>query len=129
MPENRSLAGLRVLVVEDETLLSMMIEDMLTDLGCTVVGTGNELQKACSLASKATVDVGILDVNLDGLDSGPVAEQLAARGVPFVLATGYGTAGVSRKYKNAPALIKPFNERDLARALTEAVDGAGHSGG
>jgi CheY-like chemotaxis protein len=83
----------RVLVVEDEMTIALLIEDMLTDLGHEVVGLAMRLPQAMELAATAIVDLAILDVNLDGRMSFPVADLLSARGVPFVFATGYGSAG------------------------------------
>ncbi len=101
-----------------------MIEDMLTDLGCVVVGPASDLESAIALADQAAMDVGLLDINLDGVESGPVAAKLAARGVPFVFASGYARERAASISKTAPALQKPFNERDLARALAAALEGA-----
>jgi CheY-like chemotaxis protein len=81
----------RVLVVEDEMTIALLIEDMLTDLGHEVVGLAMRLPQAMELAATAIVDLAILDVNLDGRMSFPVADLLSARGVPFVFATGYGS--------------------------------------
>ena len=113
--------GLKVLVVEDETLVCMMIEDMLLDLGCTLIGPASDFEKALALAGEALIDVAILDVNLDGIRSEPVADRLSARGVPLVFATGYGRDGISERYQNAPVLKKPFTEREMRRALAEVL--------
>lgn len=122
MAVREGFEGLRVLVVEDESLICMMIEDILIDLGCIVIGSASNLDKALALAGEALMDVAILDVNLDGIRSEPVADRLSARGVPFVFATGYGTNGVSESYRSTPVLKKPFTERDLRRALSEALE-------
>ena len=122
MAVREGFEGLKVLVVEDETLICMMIEDLLIELGCIVIGPSSNLDKALALAGEALMDVAILDVNLDGIRSEPVADRLSARGVPFVFATGYGTNGVSERYRSAPVLKKPFTERDLRQALRQALD-------
>jgi CheY-like chemotaxis protein len=127
MARSGVVAGLKVLVVEDETVICMMIEDMLTDLGCIVVGSANNIERALALAGAATLDIAVLDINLRGVDAGPVADRLAARGVPFIFASGYGRDGVSPAHLKAPALRKPFTEHDLARALAEAMEAEGRA--
>ena len=85
-----SLAGCRVLVVEDETLIAVEIEETLRELGCVVVGAVGKLDAALRLAAEEALDAAILDVAIRGGHVFPVAERLLARGVPFVLASGYG---------------------------------------
>jgi CheY-like chemotaxis protein len=114
------LAGRKVLVVEDEPLIAMMVEDMLDDLGCILVGSAGNLQQALSLADAATIDVALLDMNLNGTSSIPIADHLAARRVPFIFATGYGSESRTAAHAGAPVLKKPFEQADLARALQQA---------
>ena len=121
MNDNSTLNGLKVLVVEDEMLVSMLVEDMLADLGCTVVGPAAEIDEAMSLARSADIDLALLDVNLGGKPIFPVADALKARGVPFAFASGYGEAGLSEDHRGAAVLQKPFREADLARALRGLV--------
>ena len=121
MNDNSTLNGLKVLVVEDEMLVSMLVEDMLGDLGCTVVGPAAELEEAMSLARSADIDLALLDVNLGGKPIFPVADALKARGVPFAFASGYGEAGLSEDHRGAAVLQKPFREADLAKALRGLV--------
>lgn len=113
------LAGLRVLVVEDEMMVSMLIEDMLADLGCLVVGPAARLDDAIVLAKTGEIDCAVLDVNLGGQPIFPVADVLRERNCPFAFATGYGDAGLRDVDKGAPVLQKPFREGDLARVLGE----------
>jgi CheY-like chemotaxis protein len=113
------LEGLRVLVVEDEMMVSMLIEDMLAELGCEVVGPASRLDEAMALAREAEVDCAVLDVNLGGQPIFPVADLLRERGRPFAFATGYGDAGLREADKGSPVLQKPFREGDLARVLGE----------
>ena len=109
---------LRILVVEDEMTIALMLEDMLGNLGHTVVGLALRLAQAVKLATDAQIDFAILDVNLNGQLSFPVAELLAARGVPFVFATGYGSAGVEAPYRERGLVIKkPFDSKDLKLAI------------
>lgn len=119
MSESRSFAGLRVLVVEDEMMVSMLIEDMLGDLGCTVVGPASRLDEAMALARGGGIDCAVLDVNLGGQPIFPLADLLRERGRPFAFATGYGDAGLRDVDRGSPVLQKPFREGDLARVLGE----------
>jgi CheY-like chemotaxis protein len=119
MMDTANLGGLRVLVVEDEMMVSMLIEDMLTDLGCTVVGPASRLDEAIELARAADIDCAVLDVNLGGQPIFPLADLLRERGLPFAFATGYGDAGLRDIDRGAPVLQKPFREGDLARVLSE----------
>jgi len=115
--------SLRILIVEDEMLVAMNIEDMLLDLGHEVAGLASRLAGAVSLAREAAVDVAMLDVNLAGEASFPVADVLAERGIPFLFATGYGVQGIEERYRDRPILQKPFRAGELAAAL-EAIAGA-----
>jgi CheY-like chemotaxis protein len=119
MSETRSFTGLRVLVVEDEMMVSMLIEDMLTDLGCTVVGPASRLDEAMEIAEQNGLDCAVLDVNLGGQPIFPLADLLRERGRPFAFATGYGDAGLREVDRGSPVLQKPFREGDLARVLGE----------
>ena len=116
MPNN-NLTGRRVLIVEDEAMIAMMIEDMLTDLGCEVVGPASQIAQALRVIKSEEFDAAILDVNLNGVQIFPVAEALHAKGVPFVFATGYGASGISREYSDRLVLQKPFKQQQLEKAL------------
>ena len=120
MPEDRRK---RILVVEDESLVAMLLEDMLVDLGFAVVGPALTLQRALDLLETEPVDAAILDVNLGSCRSYPVAEKIAAMGIPFLFASGYDAHGVDWA---GPATIlrKPFSERTLEAALATLL-GAG----
>jgi len=106
--EFRGGEGRGVLVIEDEVLIGMLLEDMLTDLGYKIAGTASRLQEATELARTATCDMAILDVNLNGQESFPVAQILIERGIPFMFATGYGERGMPPAFQNRPTLQKPF---------------------
>jgi DNA-binding response OmpR family regulator len=108
---------LRILVVEDEMTISLLVEDMLTELGHEVVDLAMRLKQAEEMAATFDIDLAILDVNLDGHKSFPVADILAARGIPFVFATGYGAAGIDPGYQQWPVITKPFLIDDLRRAV------------
>ncbi len=98
-------------------MIAMMLESMLEDLGHKVVAVAGRLDNALELAREADADLAILDVNLKGEASFPVAQVLTERGVPFLFATGNGSAGLAAPFQNAPALRKPFELRDLSEAL------------
>jgi CheY-like chemotaxis protein len=119
MTQPADLNGLRVLVVEDEMMVSMLIEDMLADLGCLVVGPASRLDEATELVKSADIDCAVLDVNLGGQPIFPVADLLREKGAPFAFATGYGDAGLREVDRGTPVLQKPFREGDLARVLGE----------
>lgn len=102
-------------------LVAMNIEDMLLALGHEVAGLANRLGPALQLARDGDFDLAMLDVNLAGEPSFPVADQLRARGIPFLFATGYGLDGIAEGYRDAPVLQKPFRCGELAAALAEAA--------
>ena len=106
-----------VLVVDDEALIAMLIEDMLTDLGCQVVGPAYALNEAMALAQEAAIDCAILDLNLDGATTLPVAAVLRGRNIPFAFASGYADPALASDFKDAPVLQKPFNGADLAALM------------
>ncbi len=111
------LLGRRVLVVEDEVMVSWILEDMLAELGCQVVGPAARVEQALAMVDAETIDLAVLDVNLNGQKSFPVADALVARGVPFVFSTGYDIAGVPDAYRVFPMLQKPYERAYLVTAL------------
>jgi CheY-like chemotaxis protein len=111
-------SGKRILIVEDEMLVAMMIEDMVAELGHTVVGVASRLKEGLQMAEEKDIDFAILDVSLNGERSLPIAEALDAKGIPYVFATGYGARGVDSPRRQAPTLAKPFGIEDLQRVLT-----------
>jgi CheY-like chemotaxis protein len=117
--------GKRVLIVEDELMIRMLLEDMLGELGYTVAGEAGRIDEALEIATKAEFDVAILDVNLNGQTIVPVADVLVARGKPFVFATGYGEQGLPDGYRDRPTLKKPFQKDGLSRSLDSALAQAG----
>ncbi|HEX3710906.1 MAG TPA: response regulator [Pseudolabrys sp.] len=107
----------RVLVVEDEYLIRMLLEDMLDELGYEVVGAVGSIAEASTLATSGEFDAAILDVNLDGEEIYPVADILAARKTPFVFVTGYGEQSLPERYRGRPTLQKPFQADQLKSTL------------
>jgi CheY-like chemotaxis protein len=118
------LAGRKVLLVEDESLIIMLIEDALADLGCEIAGIASRFDDAITKARTLAFELAVLDVNLNGLRTFPIAEAIRARGIPFVFATGYGATSVPEDLKSAPVLQKPFVASDLERALSAALRNA-----
>jgi DNA-binding response OmpR family regulator len=115
------LEGKRILVLEDEPLVAMLLEEMLLDLGCEVVGPAYSLREGERLAREAPLDAAVLDVNVNGEMSDPVAEVLRSRGVPFVLATGYGLSAPTAAGGDVPVLQKPYPAGKLEAALRELL--------
>jgi CheY-like chemotaxis protein len=112
------LSGRRVLVVEDEALVAMLVEDALLDAGASVIGPAATVAEALALLERETPEAAVLDLNLAGETSTPVADALAARGVPFVVATGYGADGLPPGHAAVPVLAKPYDPDDLTAALS-----------
>lgn len=115
------LQGVRVLLVENQMIVAMQIEDMLRAAGCDVVGPVDTLQAAITLAHEEALDAVVLDVNLDGEKVYPAAEELQARGIPFILATGYGESTLPEKWRDQPRLSKPFRREQLEQLLSSVV--------
>jgi CheY-like chemotaxis protein len=114
-------AGKRVLVVEDESLISLLIEEFLGELGYHVVGTAADLEQALTMSRTLDLDFVVLDLNLDGELSYPIAKVLRERGVPFLFATGYGLAALPQELRDVPVLAKPFRREELDAALRQAA--------
>ncbi len=111
----------RVLVVEDEALVGMLLEDMLQDIGCESVELVPRFADGLQAAENGQFDLALLDVNLDGVDSFPIAERLMARNIPLIFATGYGAVGMDPRYAHIPTLQKPFFFSDLERVVRQAL--------
>jgi CheY-like chemotaxis protein len=117
----------RIFVVEDEFLIRMLLEDMLSDLGHAVAAAAGSVGEAAELAKTSEFDLAILDVNLDGRDVYPVADIVAGRGLPFIFVTGYGGHGLPEAYRDRPTLKKPFQLEDLRKTLATIIAGNGKS--
>ncbi|MGI4748931.1 MAG: response regulator [Janthinobacterium lividum] len=117
------LSGLRFLVVDDEMMVAMYIEDMLIDLGCAAVECAGTVAKGLAIASRNEngPDCAILDVNVAGERCFLVADALAARGIPFIFATGYGRSGVDARYADRPVLTKPFDGPGFEQVVAAAL--------
>ena len=113
---------LRVLLVDDEVLIRVMVSDMLEDLGHAVVAEAGELDQSLMLARSADFDLAILDVNLNGARIDPVAEAIIARRIPFILATGYNSPSVAAHYPQIPRLRKPYGIKELESEIAHAME-------
>ena len=122
LPHRRILQGRRVLLVEDDAIICMLMEDGLIDAGAEVVGCAHSVEEALELIDRATADGGlsaaVLDINLDGEMVSPVADRLAALGVPFIFATGYPEQCNRDLHETALRLVKPFDGDTLADAVS-----------
>jgi DNA-binding response OmpR family regulator len=122
----------RILVVDDEPLISMMMENWLNELGCEVVGPARSVQHGLDLADSASLDGAILDVNLGGQDSYSLASALKQKGVPFAFATGDTGPDAGAGFDNPILLHKPFDfdamKLVLGKLLGEAPLKDGTSG-
>lgn len=118
---SETLSGTRVLIVEDEAIIAMMAEDMLADLGCDVAAIETTLAGALERAGVGGFDVALLDMNLNGDDSGPVAQKLHQTETPFVFTTGYGDAGRPAGFEAVPLVCKPYRAADLGAAIAKAL--------
>ena len=119
--ERTPFAGLRALVVEDEAIVAFLIEDMLTELGCSTVWLANTVNAALATLAENRPDLAVLDVNLSGADAYTVAERLTSEKIPFVFATGYGRDSIPERWSNQAIIQKPFQFETLEQALQTAL--------
>jgi DNA-binding response OmpR family regulator len=115
--EGPPIANRHILIVEDEMMIAMLLEDLLRSYGCRVVGPVSRVKTAVDLASSEPIDAAILDLNVAGEVVYPVADALAARGIPFLFVTGYQTSAISPTYQGRPTLQKPFKPQALKQTL------------
>lgn len=111
----------RLMIVEDEYLIRLLLEDMVAELGCEVGAVAGNLADGKAAAENAEIDLAILDVNIDGEQVFPVADILKDRGIPFIFITGYGARGLPEHYRQTPTLQKPFQMEDLKVTLTRTL--------
>jgi DNA-binding response OmpR family regulator len=110
-----------VLIVEDEMQAALKLEDMLVELGHVVVAVATHIMRALTLASESKIDFAILDLNLAGTLSFPVADVLRRRDLPFMFASGYGNHGLTESYRNEFVLVKPYGLHELEEAIRKVV--------
>ncbi|MBC2776551.1 response regulator [Parasphingopyxis marina] len=111
------MSGAKFLVVEDEAIIAMSTEDMLIALGHDPAFTAENLERALEIVAAGGFDAALLDINLNGVESGPVADALAERGIPLIFTTGYGEIRVPEGHQAATVLEKPYTARDLENAI------------
>jgi DNA-binding NtrC family response regulator len=116
-----SLAGKRVLIVEDDTLVGFLIEEYLADARCDTVGPFGTVAKALNAVRTETFDLAVLDINLNGERSYPVAEALAERGIPFLFLSGYGDGVIPSGHQDWKVCKKPFVGDDLIGMLAATL--------
>ena len=115
------LRGKKVLIVEDEALIAMLFEDILEDTACQIVGPAMNVRQAMELAGTAEIDAAVLDVNLNGESSIPVAALLRSLGVPLIFSSGHGSQGLPPEWQDRPTLPKPFTSDEVVGALERLV--------
>ena len=115
------MGGKSVFLVEDEALIRMMIVEMLEELGHRVVAEAGSIQAAEPLARTSVFDLAVFDINIAGFNISPIAEIVAARGLPFIFVTGYGPAGRPVLFEDKPVLRKPFLISDFATFINSAL--------
>ncbi len=118
--------GPRVLIAEDEALIGMLLEDMLTSLGAQPLAPATTLAQALQLLDGAGFDVAILDLNLHGEASYPVAERLRERGIPFAFASGYGREALKADFADVPLLQKPYRLSALQALIGQLAANTAH---
>jgi DNA-binding NtrC family response regulator len=118
---NSPFSGRRVLLVEDEMLVAWLLEDMLADLGCVVVGPASSINQARAMIDVEAIDAAVLDLNLNGQMSYPIADTLAVRGVPFVFSTGYDKDTLLDGYRTFEVLQKPVHRSELSDTLAKLL--------
>jgi CheY-like chemotaxis protein len=112
---------LKVLVVEDESLVAMLIEDVLAELGYDPIAVASRLDEALICAETLSFDFAVVDINLNGQRTDPVVEIMQRRGIPFLFASGYGPAGVTEGWAHVPVVQKPFQPYELASAIRRTL--------
>ena len=121
MPKSDLLAGMDVLLIEDETMVSFLIEEMLEQLGAGTVRHAAQLDAGMNLVAAKRPALAILDVNIGGETVFPLAERLEAAGVPFVFITGYGREGLSGRWSERTVLQKPLTAQEFEQGLRKAL--------
>ena len=118
---DKLLSSRRILIVEDEILILMMIEDMLTDLGCESIAVASKADQAITLVEGQVFDAAMLDINLNGIASYPIADALTARRVPYFFSTGNGVKDMKEGYRDQDVLKKPFTFDQLSNMFSRSL--------
>ena len=118
---NNLFSGRSVFLVEDEPIVAWLLKDMLVDLGLVVVGPAASVNQALAMIDAESIDMAVLDVNLKGQMSYPIADVLVDRGVPFVFSTGYDIDRLLAGYRTFPVMQKPFHQSELENMLAQLL--------
>ena len=123
MADLTALSGLKIFLVEDESLVALMIEAMIEELGASVIGTESKIEESLAFVARrhSEIDVAVLDLNLGGARSYDIAQALADNGIPLVFSTGYSDDAILPEWRGRPLLGKPFQLAELENALKGAV--------
>jgi FOG: CheY-like receiver len=124
MSEEQDIEGLRILLIEDEVVIAMTAEDMLEEIGCTVTAQASTFNEAMAQATTTDFDLALLDINLNGVMSLPVAQRLRDNGKPFIFTTGYGNVGLDKDFSDIVVVTKPYTLRSLSNAIRSATGDA-----
>ncbi|HEV2506701.1 MAG TPA: response regulator [Mesorhizobium sp.] len=123
MLEQPVAEGRQILVVEDEMIIALSIEDALLGLGASVVGPVSRLERALQLARESSLDAAILDVNILGGNSYPIADVLAERQIPFLFCSGYSEWALEERHRDRPRLTKPYSSKELTDMVLQLFAG------
>ena len=115
---------MRILIVEDEFLVGLLLEEDLRSAGCSIVGPFSTLEVATQASRRERFDLAILDINLNGDMVYPLADELSARGIPFIFLSGYISANLPERFRQSPQLAKPHDPAALLTKLRAAVSRA-----
>jgi CheY-like chemotaxis protein len=121
MTDENQLENLRVLLIEDEVVIAMTAEDMLEEMGCHVAAQASSFNDAMAQAIAGNFDLALLDINLNGTMSLPIAHKLRETGKPFIFTTGYGNVGIEDEFGDVMVVTKPYTIRTLGNAIREAT--------
>jgi len=118
---DKLLSGRSILIIEDEMLILMMIEDMLADFGCKSITVASKIGQAITLIDGQVFDAAMVDLNLSGVESYPIADALVARDVPYFFSTGSSVANIKDGYRDQDVLKKPFTFEQLGNMLSRSL--------
>lgn len=124
MSDEPLLENLRILLIEDEVVIAMTAEDMLEEMGCHVSAQASSFNDAMAQAIAGDFDLALLDINLNGTMSLPIARKLRENGKPFIFTTGYGNVGIEDEFGDVTVVTKPYTIRTLSSAIRATTGGA-----
>lgn len=114
-----ALTDLTILIVEDEPLIAMSLEDVLSDQGAICLGPVGSIDSALEIIAANRFDIALLDINLRGQKIDPVADRLAAAGIPFIFTTGHGEDGLPKSHRHRPVIAKPYSDTAVIDTLLQ----------